>query len=99
MGDVKTAFLRGDMGESEGQIYGDPPPDARRLLGLSRDDLLKLEGSVYGFRTAPKVWGAMVAKDMQELGFVRHPLDQTVFVLYALDKGSKPDAQAASVAS
>eukprot|EP00974_Lingulodinium_polyedra_P095824 9288750-Lingulodinium_polyedra.AAC.1 len=45
MGDVKTAFLQGDMGESERQIYGDPPPDARRLWGLSHDDLLKLEGS------------------------------------------------------
>eukprot|EP00974_Lingulodinium_polyedra_P106463 10305206-Lingulodinium_polyedra.AAC.1 len=43
------------MGESERQIYGDPPPDARRLLGLSHDDLLKLEGSVYGFCTAPKL--------------------------------------------
>eukprot|EP00974_Lingulodinium_polyedra_P054987 5288695-Lingulodinium_polyedra.AAC.1 len=54
MGYVKTAFLQGDVGENERQIYGDPPPDARRLLCLSHDDLLKLERSVYGLRTAPK---------------------------------------------
>ena len=49
MGDVKTAFLPGEMGESERMIYGDPPQDARSLFGISWDELLKTEGSVYGY--------------------------------------------------
>ena len=54
MGDVKTAFLQGDSGESERNVYGDLPSDARHLFGLSEDEVIKLEGSVYGLRTAPK---------------------------------------------
>eukprot|EP00974_Lingulodinium_polyedra_P121453 11179072-Lingulodinium_polyedra.AAC.1 len=71
MGDVKTALLHGDMGDCEREIYGDPPPDARRLWGLSNDHLLKLEGSLYGFRIAPKSWFAKVAKDMKKFGGVQ----------------------------
>ena len=46
MGDVKTAFLQGDPGESKRDIYGEPPPDAKAMFGLSWDELLKIEGSV-----------------------------------------------------
>ena len=34
MGDVKTAFLRTNLGENERQIYGDLPADSRKLFGL-----------------------------------------------------------------
>eukprot|EP00974_Lingulodinium_polyedra_P063453 6126267-Lingulodinium_polyedra.AAC.1 len=68
MGDVRTAFRQGDMGDSERQIYGDLSPDARRLLGLSYDDLIKREGSVYGCHVAPIAWFAKVAKYMEKFG-------------------------------
>ena len=32
MCDVKTAFLQGDSGESERNVYGDLPPDTRELF-------------------------------------------------------------------
>ena len=65
MGDVKTAFLQGNLGDSERDIYGDLPPDARRLFKLSDDGVIKLEGSVYGLRTAPKAWFSKVATDLK----------------------------------
>ena len=78
MGDVKTAFLQGDSGESERNVYGDLPPDARELFGVSPDEIIKLEGSVYGLRTAPKAWFARVVADLTKLGAKQHPLDHCV---------------------
>ena len=47
MGDVKTAFLEGNLGESERDVYGDLPPDARKFPRASADELIKLEGSAF----------------------------------------------------
>ena len=82
MGDIKTASLQGNMGESERDVYGGLPPDARELLGVSADELIKLEGSVHGLRAAPKVWFQKVAADVKKLGAVQHPLGQGVFMFF-----------------
>jgi hypothetical protein len=87
MGDVKTAFLQGNQGESERDIYGDIPADSRDLFNLAPDEVIKLEGSVYGLRTAPKAWFAKVTTDLLSLGAVQHPLDQCVFIFF--DKQGK----------
>ena len=50
MGDVKTAFLQGDRGESERDVYAQPVPELARYLGLSPEQILRLEGAVYGLR-------------------------------------------------
>ena len=54
-------------------------------FGLSQDEVIKLEGSVYGLRTAPKAWFTRVAKDPKALGAKQHPLDQCVFMFYSPD--------------
>ena len=82
IGDVRTAFLQGDSGESERNVYGDLPPDAKESFGVSPDEILKLEGSVYGLRTAPKAWFARVVADLTKLGARQHPFDQCVFMFY-----------------
>eukprot|EP00974_Lingulodinium_polyedra_P088546 8586520-Lingulodinium_polyedra.AAC.1 len=51
------------------------------------------------FAPPSAAWFAKVAKDVKKLGGVRHPIDQTVFMFYAREQGSKRDAKAASVAS
>ena len=76
----QTAFLQGDSGESERNVYGDLPSDAKQLFGLSEDEIIKLEGSVDGLRTAPKAWLAKVVADLTRLGATQHPLDQCVFM-------------------
>ena len=78
MGDVKTAFLQGDSGESERTVYGDLPSDAREMFGVSPDEVIKFEGSVYGPRTAPMAWFARVVADLTRLAAKQHPLDQCV---------------------
>ena len=86
MGDVKTAFLQGDRtAESARDVYGDIPAADRGLFGLTHDDVIKLEGSVYGLRTAPKAWFTRVATDLKALGAKQHPLDQCVFMFYSPD--------------
>ena len=44
--------------------------------------LLKLTGSVYGLRNAPRAWYRRVKKDLEALGWRCHQLDQCVFLKY-----------------
>ena len=85
MGYVKTAFLQGNLGESERGAHGDLPPDAKSLFGVSEDEVIKLEGSVYGLITAPHAWFQKIAADLKGLGARQHPLDQCVFMLCTSD--------------
>ena len=81
-GDVKTAFLQGDKAEATRDVYVDPTAEVRALLGISKEELLRLEGSVYGLRTAPRRWWQRVKNDLTGLGFRTHQLDQCVFMYY-----------------
>ena len=51
-----------------GRLKDSLPPDAGKLLGVSADELIKFEDSVYGLRTAPKAWFGKVAADFKNLG-------------------------------
>ena len=61
VGDVNTAFLQGEHGEDERNVYAEPDGSTKPLFGLKPDEVLKLTGSVYGLRTAPKAWFQKVA--------------------------------------
>ena len=52
---------------------------------MDKDFILKLTGSVYGLRNAPRAWYKRVRADLESLGWRVHQLDQCVFMLY--DKG------------
>ena len=82
VGDVKTAFLQGEHGEDERNVYAEPDGSTKPLFGLMPDEVLKLTGSVYGLRTAPKVWFQKVAKDLKSLGFRQHQLDPCMFMKF-----------------
>ena len=82
VGDVKTAFLQGDRGEAERNVYAQPVAEVARMLGMSPDQVLKLEGAVYGLRNAPRRWWHRVKRDMEQLGWRCHQLDQTVFLKF-----------------
>ena len=43
---------------------------------------MKLTGSVYELRNAPRAWYLRVRKDLEALGWRCHQLDQCVFLLY-----------------
>ena len=81
-GDVSTAFLQGDKGEQDRDVYLEPTADLRTRLGIDRNSILKLTGSVYGLRNAPRAWYKRVRKDLESLGWRIHQLDQCVFLLF-----------------
>ena len=44
--------------------------------------MIKLEGSVYGLRTAPKAWFDKVAADLKKLGAKQHPHGPMCFMFF-----------------
>ena len=78
VGDVSTAFLQGDKKEQDRDVYLEPTADLRRRLGIDHSHLLKLTGSVYGLRNAPRAWYKRVRADLESLGWRVHQLDQCI---------------------
>ena len=82
VGDVSTAFLQGDKKEQYRDVYLEPTADLRSRLGIDQQSILKLTGSVYGLRNAPRAWYKRVRTDLESLGWRAHQLDQCVFLKY-----------------
>ena len=82
VGDVSTSFLQGDKKEQERDVYLEPTADLRTRLGIDKDLILKLTGSVYGLRNAPRAWYQRVRRDLESQGWRVHQLDQCIFLLY-----------------
>ncbi len=82
VGDVSTAFLQGDKKEQDRYVYLEPTADLRQRLNITKDHILKLTGSVYGLRNAPRAWYRRVRNDLEALGWRCHQLDQCVFLKY-----------------
>ena len=78
VGDVSTAFLQGGKEEQNRDVYLEPTANLRQRLNIGKDCVLKLTGSVYGLRNAPRAWYKRVKKDLEVLGWRRHHLDQCV---------------------
>ena len=49
---------------------------------IGKETTLKLTGSVYCLRNAPRTWYQRVKKDLEALGWRIHQLDQCVFLKY-----------------
>ena len=82
VGDVSTAFLQGDKKEQDRDVYLEPTADLRTRLGIDQSSILKLTGSVYGLRNAPRAWYKRVRADLESQGWRVHQLDQCIFMLY-----------------
>ena len=54
----------------------------RQRLNIGKESILKLTGSVYGLRNAPRAWYQRVRKDLKALGWGINQLDPCVFVKY-----------------
>ena len=63
-------------------VYLKPTADLRTRLGIDKDFILKLTGSVYGLRNAPRAWYRRVRTDLEALGWSVRQLDQCVFRNY-----------------
>ncbi|CAE7320417.1 GIP [Symbiodinium sp. KB8] len=79
--DIKTAFLRGKA-DANNPLAMEPPRELRQALGLHEDQVCQLLGNAYGRVDAPLLFYKELSKQLNELGFVRHPLEPCVFLLY-----------------
>ena len=77
--DIKTAFLSGD--NSNRDLYFRPPAEIREFLGLSEDDVLRLEKAAYGLAEAPRAWFLRLTRELLAAGLEVSQLDPCVFVL------------------
>ena len=81
--DIKTAFLSGDRSSRE--LYFKPPPQIKLWMGLSDDDLFRLQKAAYGLADAPRAWFLRLSREMREVGMTQSSLDPCLF--YLRDKG------------
>ena len=75
----------GREAESARNIYCEPLPEVRNKLNFSDALLLKVEGRVYGLRTAPRNWWKCSTSTLQKLGWGGHQLGLCVHMLYDTD--------------
>ena len=80
--DIKTAFLRGKADENN-PLAMDPPKELRRALNLQDNEVCQLLGNAYGRVDAPLLFYKELSRQLLSLGFVRHPLEPCVFMLYS----------------
>ena len=85
-GDVKTAFLNGDQVPPEEQLFGDPPVEAREILGMKDDEVLRIMKVIYGLLNAPRAWMDKLSKVLEEHGWIRSRLEPCVWRLYEQEK-------------
>ena len=79
--DIKTAFLRGKA-DSNNPLAMDPPEELRKALGMKPEEVCQLLGNAYGRVDAPLLFYQELCRQLFALGFVRHPLEPCVFMLY-----------------
>ena len=85
--DAADAFLQGMNVEVLGiDIFTDPVGDVRKRLqrpmNLADDEVLKMLKSGFGDVRAHRLWYDKAARDLCQIGFVRHPLDRCDFMSF-----------------
>ena len=86
--DIKTAFLRGQA-DSKNPLAMEPPPELRKKLHLSDDQVCALVGNAYGRVDAPLLFYKELTSQLHKLGFTTHPLEPCVFILETQTKGKR----------
>ncbi|CAE7230232.1 RE1, partial [Symbiodinium sp. CCMP2456] len=79
--DIKTAFLRGKA-DANNPLAMEPPKELRKALNLKDDEVCELLGNAYGRVDAPLLFYKELSQQLLSLGFIRHPLEPCVFLLY-----------------
>ncbi|CAE7423916.1 RE1 [Symbiodinium sp. CCMP2592] len=60
--------------------------ELRQLLQMKDDEVCQLLGNAYGRVDAPLLFYKELSKQLEALGFIRHPLEPCVFLLYTQGK-------------
>ena len=81
--DITTAFLQGKEHSAERTLWIRLPADARQLLGVTDSKVpMRTKKPVYGLCDAPRAWFVEATRRLTSLGFVQHPLDSCLFLLF-----------------
>ena len=87
--DIKAAFLQGK--NQKGRILAiEPVPEIIKMMGLSPQEICKLEKGAYGLVDAPFMWFQAILEELLGLGFQQSPFDPCLFILRDLKSG-QPD--------
>ena len=81
-GDIKTAFLNGDVLPEHEHLFGDPPAEAKEILGMSQSEVLRIKKVIYGLLNAPRAWLDKLSSVLAAHGWQRSRLEQCVWRLF-----------------
>lgn len=81
-GDIKTAFLNGDVLPENEHLFGDPPQEVRDFLSMKPSDVLRIKKVIYGLLNAPRAWMDKLSKVLEEQGWQKSRLEQCVWRLF-----------------
>lgn len=70
--DAKNAFLNGKL---DHKVYLEPPDG----LSKNKDEVWKLERSLYGLKQSPRIWYLTIAKVLKDNGFENSIVDPCMF--------------------
>ena len=81
-GDIKTAFLNGDpLPESE-QLFGDPPKEAREIMNMKDEEILRIRKVIYGLLHAPRAWMDKLNSVLSQQGWINSRLESCTWRLF-----------------
>ena len=84
-GDASTAFLQGDIKDSERDqpLYLLPPTDGiTAMTDCWKARLYLVCTNIYGLSNAPRLWALTVIARLKEIGYQQHAFDKMVFLKY-----------------
>ena len=81
VGDIRTAFLRGDDTELDREVYAEPPKEVREQLQMSETQIFRIVKAIYGLLHAPKKWHESLSRFLREDGWTTHALDPCLYKL------------------
>ena len=81
-GDIKTAFLNGDVLPENEHLFGDPPQEVRDFLSMKPTDILRIKKVIYGLLNAPRAWMDKLSKVLEGQGWQKSRLEQCVWRLF-----------------
>ena len=79
---LRPHSFQGDKAERGRNVFLEPIAEIKHRFNLTDQQILKLVGSAYGLRTAPRNWYQRVKRDLLGQGWKMHSLDNCVFLLY-----------------
>lgn len=78
----KKAFLNGDpLPESE-QLFGDPPKEAREIMNMKDEEILRIRKVIYGLLHAPRAWMDKLNSVLSQQGWINSRLESCTWRLF-----------------